>query len=611
MLASLLEGDLRLFAPALSAVGFVLISTIALGQATNGAAQGNSVAPSASLQSTSRLVLIDVVVTDGNRAALGLSKDRFRVMEDGKDRPIVSFEEHHADPQAKRPVAVALPPHIYSNAATYPAGQAVNVLLLDGLNTPVSDQVRVRQQMLDYASKLSTTAPMAIFALGTRLQLLAGFTTDPGVLAEALKHPSNLSKPSVLEDSNAFTPLANQMPSVTTPNSPGAAAAQAASQFLANRAAFEMDARVAMTLETLQELARYLSGIPGRKNLIWFSGSFPIALDADRSLPDSFNEVRSYRDQVRETDAVLSEARVAVYPVDARGILSLPGFDVAYKTPTLGPGTEASGLNSPVEMENKKFSTQQITEHASLEDVAADTGGRAFKGANDLQDALAKAIEDGSSYYTITIAPGSGKPDEKFHKLKVAVSGGPSGGSYQLAYRRGYVASANKSATEDVALQAAIERGAPPATQIVVQARVLLATDAEFAKDARIASAPGGEMSAKLAASKQRYVADMRVDVGTLRFDSDSDGVRQAKVEMTMIAYDADGKRVNVVDQVFPLKLTEAEYKQLRAPGLAIRSLIDVPADVPGRPASLRIAVRQVAPERIGSFEVPLGIAAK
>jgi VWFA-related protein len=582
--------------------GLVVAASVA-GMAGALSGQNNAPAPSASLQSTSRLVLIDVVVTEGNRAALGLGKDRFRVMEDGKERPIVSFEEHHADPQAKRPVAVALPPHIYSNAATYPAGQAVNVLLLDGLNTPVSDQVRVRQQMLDYASKLSPTAPMAIFTLGTRLQLLAGFTTDPSVLAEALKHPSNVSKPSVLEDSNAFTPLANQMPSVTTPNSPGAAAAQAASQFLANRAAFEMDARVAMTLGALQELARYLSGIPGRKNLIWFSGSFPIALDVDRSLPDSFNEVRSYRDQVRETDAVLSEARVAVYPVDARGILSLPGFDVAYKTPTLGPGAEASGLNSPVEMENKKFSTQQITEHASLEDVALDTGGRAFKGANDLQDALAKAIEDGSSYYTITIAPAAGKADEKFHKLKVAVSGG----SYQLAYRRGYVASANKSATEDAALQAAIERGAPPATQIVVQARVLPASDAEFAKDARIASAPGGEMSAKLPASKQRYVVDMRVDVGTLRFDTDSDGVRQAKVEMTMIAYDADGKRVNLVDQAFPLKLTEAEYKQLRAPGLAIRSLIDVPAG----PATLRIAVRQVVPERIGSFEVALGTGGK
>jgi VWFA-related protein len=587
----------------LTAAALVLISTVALARVPDvGAAAATSAqdtAPSTSLQSTSRLVLIDVVVTDGNRAALGLSKDRFHVTEDGKDRPIVSFEEHHADPQAKRPVAQPLPPHIYSNAAAYPVGEAVNVLLLDGLNTPVDEGVRVRQQMLDYASKLSPSAPMAIFTLDSHLQLLAGFTTDPTVLAAALKGVSSATKPSVLlTDSNSYIPLANQMANVGTPNSQKGAATAAAAQFLANRAAFQMDARVAMTLGALQDLARYLGGIPGRKNLIWFSGSFPIALDADRSLVDSFNEVRSYRDQVQETDALLTDARVAVYPVDARGLISLPGFDVGYKAPTLGPGTEATGLNSPVEMENKRFSTQQMTEHATLQDVASDTGGRAFTGSNDLQDALRQAIEDGSSYYTIAVAPGSAKADERFHKLKVMVNGG----SYQLAYRRGYMASANKAGSENAALQTAIALGAPPATQITVQARVLAASDAEFAQDSRIATAPGGEMSAKLPPSKQRYVVDMRVDVATLRFDTDSSGLRQAKVEMSMIAYDAEGKRVNMVDQAFPLKLTAADYKQLRAPGLAIRSLIDVPAG----PVSLRIAVRQAGPERIGSFEVPL-----
>ena len=38
------------------------------------------------------------------------------------------------------------------------------------------------------------------------------------------------------------------------------------------------DQRVAMTLEALKAMARYLAGVPGRKNLIWFSTSFPITV---------------------------------------------------------------------------------------------------------------------------------------------------------------------------------------------------------------------------------------------------------------------------------------------------------------------------------------------
>ncbi len=41
------------------------------------------------------------------------------------------------------------------------------------------------------------------------------------------------------------------------------------------------EARVAITLSAFQQLARYLSGYPGRKNVIWVSGSFPIVLFPD------------------------------------------------------------------------------------------------------------------------------------------------------------------------------------------------------------------------------------------------------------------------------------------------------------------------------------------
>lgn len=296
--------------------------------------------------------------------------------------------------------------------------------------------------------------------------------------------------------------------------------------------------------------------------------------------------------------------------MDARGLLTLTGFSPEYKTPDLSPGISASGPGSAVETANKQFMTQQINEHASMERVASDTGGRTFTGSNDLGDALAQAIADGSSYYTLSYAPASNKSDGKFHQIRIQVSEG----SFQLEYRRGYFADGDKDlkkhSGKDAAdpamagIQAAMAPGAPPATQIVFHARVLPSTDPEFRQDQRIETAPGGEMSYDMHLPRQRFVIDIRINVATLRFQTGSDGVRQAQMEMTLVGYDANGKRLNLVDQPFPLRLTENDYRQLLAPGLPLRSLIDLPSGQ----ATLKIAVREVGEERLGSIEIPLTV---
>ena len=33
-----------------------------------------------------------------------------------------------------------------------------------------------------------------------------------------------------------------------------------------------------MTLEAFSDIARYLAAVPGRKNLIWFAGDFPVVI---------------------------------------------------------------------------------------------------------------------------------------------------------------------------------------------------------------------------------------------------------------------------------------------------------------------------------------------
>lgn len=47
---------------------------------------------------------------------------------------------------------------------------------------------------------------------------------------------------------------------------------QALQSFLDEEKATEQVSRVSLTLEALRQVYQYLSGFPGRKNLIWFSG---------------------------------------------------------------------------------------------------------------------------------------------------------------------------------------------------------------------------------------------------------------------------------------------------------------------------------------------------
>jgi VWFA-related protein len=111
------------------------------------------------LHASARLVLLDVVVTEKGAAVHGLDRQRFHVFEDGHEQPVAFFEEHSSaepHPASSRPAMIptTLPPHTFTNLPQTGDATAVNVLLLDGLNTPLSRQMNVRHQILEYASTI-------------------------------------------------------------------------------------------------------------------------------------------------------------------------------------------------------------------------------------------------------------------------------------------------------------------------------------------------------------------------------------------------------------------------------------------------------------------------
>src|SRR5207302_5298299 len=132
-------------------------------------------------------------------------------------------------------------------------------------------------------------------------------------------------------------------------------------QFDAQQQSFHLQLRVKYTLDAMNQLARYLSSIPGRKNLIWFSGSFPISVlpDTTGNLTDPFAVVADYEKEFRETVTLLARSQIAVYPVDARGLTNAPVLDASTTRNYAGgrgPARMTQDLN--------KFSTDTVAEHS-------------------------------------------------------------------------------------------------------------------------------------------------------------------------------------------------------------------------------------------------------
>ena len=593
---------------------------------TRAAAQGakagtaNAAPPFTVLHANANLVLVDVVVDNHGKPVEGLPQSAFRIFEEGKEESIFSFEEHgtsEAPPEASAQPQRDLPPGTYTNLPAYPEQGAVDVLLLDALNTQVTDQMRVRKAMIEYMGKIKPGTTMAVFTLGLQLRMISGFTTNVAELALALTNPrANVLPPALMNEPSGTTGTTAgsdaqtdqvvsgieqaQPPSIGNFGPGGAAngpmnAVQALEQFEADQVTAQTDMRVRMTLGALNQLAAYLSGIPGRKNLIWLSSSFPLTILPDSALYSGFRAVSDYRDEVKKTCDLLTQARVAVYPVGAQGLWTPGVYNAANGT---APKNQALGTALINESE------QMNQEEGSMDEIAAETGGHAYTEMNDLGQAVADSIESGAHYYTLGYVPAATELNGKFRKIEVRVEGR----DYKLAYRRGYYADPPDAPSahgtgQYPPLVAAALHGAPPATQIVFKAGLLMGSD-PLLKSVRLPEGPAGAM-ASVMAKPVRYVVNLTLNPRSLNLDQLPDGTRQARIELALVGYDADGNCVNYVDRRVALTLQAAQYAQIEARGIPLLAPIDLPAG----DDSVRIAVEDLTAARTGSLEIPVTVA--
>lgn len=360
------------------------------------------------------LVQVPAVVADksGNHVH-NLSRGDFKIFENGKEQRIAIFEEVNAgsshSAQAKNP------PNTFSNFTLERQPFAITVIALDTINTPFLDQTFGRKQLIKYlADNLESGRVFGLVVIGRKgLQVISGLNSDPASIVAALKKASGEMSPmeSFGTDGKIAAASGEGASELTggTPADPVARMQQFIQSADAVQGSYQQSRAIEDTLKAFLAIAWSLSGVPGRKSLIWATGSFPFNLDSPSSLPGGSLSILYER-----TMEALNQAQVSVYPVDVRGLVSTsPAGDATYSGNLSGPGFADAAAGR---------SWLQTSSVQSLENFAEMTGGRAFFNNNDVSTGFQRAADDSSSYYLLGYYVDNLNTKPGWRKLQVQVA---------------------------------------------------------------------------------------------------------------------------------------------------------------------------------------------
>jgi VWFA-related protein len=307
---------------------------------------------------TSRLVLVDVVVTDkAGKPVTDLTKDDFAVYEDQMSQRVVSFEPPSAHTLPEGGDGALLNPDDPKSFGQSP----VTILVLDELNTHFEDSsfaVRSVRQFLESRPALLAQPTTLMVVSDNKFRVLQRFTRDRAALLKALNDQS-VHYAWKLEGDKSI----------------GYGAVE----------------RLDQSLSALEQIAQATARIPGRKNLVWVGQGFP-SLDPTELDPKDQNLVS---DTIEHVTNVLLDTRVTLYAVD--------------------PTSSAAGMTEitdPTQLEFAQLAGDALVSNADpfsskldFDRLGPVTGGRVLRGMNDIDKQIAISVDLGTKFYTIGYSP--------------------------------------------------------------------------------------------------------------------------------------------------------------------------------------------------------------
>jgi VWFA-related protein len=146
--------------------------------------------------------------------------------------------------------------------------------------------------------------------------------------------------------------------------------------------------------------------------------------------------VKNFSEILSRTAKSLTNANIAIYPVDARSLMAVApsntGVSMSVPNPSLVSGG-ASTARQAVRLDDQA-TDEAFASRSTMQELADQTGGRASYDTNDVRGAIRQAIEDSRVTYTFGYYPSDTKFDGKFRSIKVSVRRP----GVQVKYRRRY-----------------------------------------------------------------------------------------------------------------------------------------------------------------------------
>jgi VWFA-related protein len=476
------------------------------------------------LHTGTHLVVLDVTAVDWKGyPATGIKPEAFHLLEDGHEQTIKHFEEHAPiDPADARKrlaaLARALPANTFTNLKPFPTSPTVNVVVMDTLTSRTDTQMNFHADLVAYMHSVPPGTPFILFRLDSQLRMVQELSMDPAVLLAAVT-----GKRFAIGDGPNTTPPQKRL----------------------------------IIGSAVDQLNKYLAGIPGRKTLLWFSGGLGI----DLSLTGDRNDSTETDLFCKWTDD-LQQHRIAAYRYlperrFASGLGCSPGFTV---------------------------------------------GG-----------SIAGVVESASHFYTLSYTPANAEWNGKYRKFKVNVTGRH---GLTLDYRTGYYARTGDGSVsgethiplapnpESTALQTAMGMGTVEPDDVIFEA--VITPDPTVTKDpANAPSSPGNYLSETLRQQGYReHLIRFMVRANQLKLIPAPDLTAFAeRLQVVAVLYNAQGQLVNSKKGTVAVTFDSPSDPRLETATLTADLTLQIPAK---GTHFLRVGVRDTATDRVGALEIPV-----
>ena len=556
---------MRIWRPLVGAVG--LVAWLGAGMSAQQAGTGQEQQqPPVTFRLEVNYVEVDAVVTDEDGAFVDdLTLEDFEVFEDGEPQSVDAFSLINIPvARAERPLFADAPiaPDIASNDR--PFDGRVFVLLLDDLHTAPLRTGHVKVAAREFIERhIGANDLVSVFHTSGRSDASQGFTGNRRLLLAAVnKFIGQGTRSGVLTRNDTFFRALSQDPTAR----------------VVDELDFERGTKARASLATLRDLSEWLAGVRGRRKAVVF-----LSQGIDYDIYDVIEQPygATIVAEVKRTIAAATQANVALYTLDPRGIATVGSDEIeaGIIQDDLSTGG-TTGLRSDSLRYNLRLAQD------SLQVLADETGGMAFVNSNDLSGAFSRIIEDNSSYYVLGYYATDSRRDGSFRAIDVRVTRP----GLVVRARNGYLA----------------PRGDAPEVELI---------EAEGASEAlrEVLTNPLPVSGLSLRVSAAPFVGErpkasvaviVELDGSDLTF-AERDGLFLDTVELSLTILDEEGKIAGGETQSLELELQPATHESVARYGLKVVSRFDLE---PGR-YQIRVASHESGGGKSGGvlhdLEVP------